>query len=334
MQTIDELSEALERRPHSVRRSSSGSIKTHHSSGKLKEHKDGHSLLSMFKKSRIFLFIIPCCKLLIIQPLAGHIASRHDGHKEEDHQQHNGYPVLQIPEEGSPSAILNKLRDQHSALSDALLNASSLQFHTRSPVPETINEESPTHTVRSPGSWHSVRQQNRSSISTAISSTGSGTEWFDASEGEELGAEEFVLEDNEGDEDNSASSSRFTTGSETADENEVDKDLYYDSPDDESVTTVSVSRRTRLPARPLGDEGSLFAVLKKNVGQDLSNISFPVTFNEPLSLLQRHAEELEYHELLDKAAAADDWIDRMCHVAAFAVSGYACTKFRSGRKGL
>lgn len=36
---------------------------------------------------------------------------------------------------------------------------------------------------------------------------------------------------------------------------------------------------------------------------------------------------------MDKAAATSDWIERMSFVAAFAVSGYACTKFRSGRKG-
>lgn len=59
-----------------------------------------------------------------------------------------------------------------------------------------------------------------------------------------------------------------------------------------------------------------------------------MTFNEPLTLLQRVAEELEYYELLEKAVKTSDWVERMSYVAAFAVSGYACTKFRSGRKGL
>ena len=50
--------------------------------------------------------------------------------------------------------------------------------------------------------------------------------------------------------------------------------------------------------------------LCKNIGKDLSKISMPVTLNEPLSALQRLCEELEYSELLDKAAAADSQVDR------------------------
>jgi hypothetical protein len=68
--------------------------------------------------------------------------------------------------------------------------------------------------------------------------------------------------------------------------------------------------------------------------QDLSTIQFPITFNEPLTLLQRAAEEVEYYELLNLAAAATDPVDRLSYVAAFAVSSYAHTRHRSGRKGL
>ena len=60
----------------------------------------------------------------------------------------------------------------------------------------------------------------------------------------------------------------------------------------------------------------------------------PVSFNEPLTLLQKCAEELEYFDLLSQAAHSDDPVDRMCMVAAFAVSTYANTKHRTGRKGL
>jgi hypothetical protein len=51
-------------------------------------------------------------------------------------------------------------------------------------------------------------------------------------------------------------------------------------------------------------------------------------------LLQRAAEEVEYFNLLDEAAKATDPITRIAYVAAFAVSGYAHTRHRSGRKGL
>ena len=39
------------------------------------------------------------------------------------------------------------------------------------------------------------------------------------------------------------------------------------------------------------------------VGKDLSRVCLPVYFNEPLSALQRIAEEMEYSELLDQVPA-------------------------------
>ena len=58
----------------------------------------------------------------------------------------------------------------------------------------------------------------------------------------------------------------------------------------------------------------------------------PIILNEPLNLLQRLCEELEYSELLDKAAQKDDPVQRLLLVAGFAVSGYACTIHRAARK--
>jgi oxysterol-binding protein-related protein 3/6/7 len=63
-------------------------------------------------------------------------------------------------------------------------------------------------------------------------------------------------------------------------------------------------------------------------------VAFPVTFNEPLTLLQRTAEEVEYYDLLREASKSQDPVERMCYVAAFAASGYAHTRHRSSRKGL
>ena len=63
-------------------------------------------------------------------------------------------------------------------------------------------------------------------------------------------------------------------------------------------------RRTTLPCpAPSGSEApSLWGILRKNIGKDLSKISMPVTLNEPLGVLQRMCEELEYSELLDAAS--------------------------------
>ena len=68
--------------------------------------------------------------------------------------------------------------------------------------------------------------------------------------------------------------------------------------------------------------------------QDLSTITFPVSFNEPLTILQHAAEEMEYYDLLHQAVDSKDPIEQMCFVAAFAVSSYAHTRHRTGRKAL
>jgi hypothetical protein len=41
---------------------------------------------------------------------------------------------------------------------------------------------------------------------------------------------------------------------------------------------------------------SLWSVLKHSIGKDLTRISFPVFFNEPTSMLQRMAEDMEFSE--------------------------------------
>lgn len=95
----------------------------------------------------------------------------------------------------------------------------------------------------------------------------------------------------------------------------------------------AVVYRTELPAPVTGEELSLFSILKKNVGKDLSTISFPVTFNCPLSLLQAVAEEYEYApSLLERAAKSSDSVERMQLVGAFAISSYASTAQRTTRK--
>jgi hypothetical protein len=79
---------------------------------------------------------------------------------------------------------------------------------------------------------------------------------------------------------------------------------------------------------------SLIGFLRKNVGKDLSTISMPVSANEPLSLLQRASEQLEYSQLLDDAVKCNDIFERLMYVAAFAVSSLSNSrvKERSIRK--
>uniref|UniRef100_A0A673BF30 Oxysterol-binding protein n=1 Tax=Sphaeramia orbicularis TaxID=375764 RepID=A0A673BF30_9TELE len=92
-------------------------------------------------------------------------------------------------------------------------------------------------------------------------------------------------------------------------------------------------RRICLPA-PCPDTSNinLWNILRNNIGKDLSKVSMPVELNEPLNTLQRMCEELEYSELLDKAAETEDPFERMVLVAAFAISGYSSTYYRAGSK--
>lgn len=94
-------------------------------------------------------------------------------------------------------------------------------------------------------------------------------------------------------------------------------------------------KRTELPVKGRKDGGngaSIFGILKKNIGKNLTKISMPVAMNEPLSALQRMCEELENSHLLDQAAACSDPLERLLYVSAYAVASYAGSFYRGGRK--
>ncbi|KNG82613.1 hypothetical protein ANOM_009402 [Aspergillus nomiae NRRL 13137] len=107
-------------------------------------------------------------------------------------------------------------------------------------------------------------------------------------------------------------------------------------PPNQSLTPLPLSkvpRRSNIPA-PTVMPPSLIGFLRKNVGKDLSQISMPVSSNEPFSLLQRAAEVMEYSMLLDHAASASDAVERLMYVTAYALSSLSCNrvKERSIRK--
>lgn len=71
-------------------------------------------------------------------------------------------------------------------------------------------------------------------------------------------------------------------------------------------------RRSCLPSlSPNNSTISLWNILRNNIGKDLSKVTMPVQLNEPLNTLQRLCEELEYSELLDRAASTQDPFERM-----------------------
>ncbi|XP_069373401.1 oxysterol-binding protein-related protein 7 isoform X2 [Paralichthys olivaceus] len=95
----------------------------------------------------------------------------------------------------------------------------------------------------------------------------------------------------------------------------------------------STGRRTTLPAHcPDNSHVGLMAILYNNIGKDLARVSMPAALNEPVNLLQRLCEELEYSELLDTANNTPDPYQRMVYIAAFAISGYSTATFRNHYK--
>uniref|UniRef100_A0A670ZIJ1 Oxysterol-binding protein-related protein 3 n=1 Tax=Pseudonaja textilis TaxID=8673 RepID=A0A670ZIJ1_PSETE len=173
-----------------------------------------------------------------------------------------------------------------------------------------LSSESSEHQNRS--LVHQISNESRLSITDSL------TEFFDA--------QEVLL---------SASSS----------ENEVSDDDSYASDISDNISEDNLSndienerqtlggRRTRLPAPcPNTSNISLWNILRNNIGKDLSKVSMPVGLNEPLNTLQKLCEELEYSELLDKAAFTPNPFERMVYVAAFAVSAYASSYYRAGSK--
>ncbi|XP_015742736.1 oxysterol-binding protein-related protein 7 isoform X5 [Python bivittatus] len=94
-----------------------------------------------------------------------------------------------------------------------------------------------------------------------------------------------------------------------------------------------IARRNCLPAsHNHANDISVWNILRNNIGKDLSKVSMPVQLNEPLNMLQRLCEELEYSALLDAASRSLDPCERLLCIAAFAVSAYASTYYRAGSK--
>ncbi|XP_036176948.1 oxysterol-binding protein-related protein 1 isoform X2 [Myotis myotis] len=90
--------------------------------------------------------------------------------------------------------------------------------------------------------------------------------------------------------------------------------------------------RTSLPSPMFSrNDFSIWSILRKCIGMELSKITMPVIFNEPLSFLQRLTEYMEHTYLIQKASSLSDPTERMQCVAAFAVSAVASQWERTGK---
>ncbi|KZF19569.1 oxysterol binding protein [Xylona heveae TC161] len=211
------------------------------------------------------------------------------------------------------------------------------------------------HVVSETATLISVSKKRRPALSPAISrhsidSTASD-EFFDAEAGDvgdsnlltirpssvdlerdRRGGEEEEDDFIEGEEEEDSASSTDLDRDESVDRSSmgpVNSVLFPSRP--KSLTPLPlerVMRRRNVPA-PTVPPPSLMGIMRKNVGKDLSNIAMPVSANEPLSLLQRTAEQMEYSELLDSAVDAEPSNGaRLLYVTAFAISTISSARAR------
>ncbi|CAM4518020.1 unnamed protein product [Eretmochelys imbricata] len=240
--------------------------------------------------------------------------------------------LLEHDAASSPSAQIAGLKN---ALSSAIAQNTDLKDRLRRIHAESMLLDSATNAKSSPSLVkENSRERSRSlvhqlSSESRLSVTDSLSEFFDA--------QEVLLSasssENEVSDDDSYASDISDNISEDNLSNDIENERQTLDCIAESGMESHSKRRTCLPAPcPNTSNISLWNILRNNIGKDLSKVAMPVELNEPLNTLQRLCEELEYSELLDKAARTPNSFERMVYVAAFAVSAYASSYYRAGSK--
>ncbi|XP_055935994.1 oxysterol-binding protein-related protein 1-like [Argiope bruennichi] len=148
-------------------------------------------------------------------------------------------------------------------------------------------------------------------------------EFFDAFEGD------YSPSQNKSSKDDSSSNSGTLGATETTGQY---VSFSMDSSENETTPVPSKWGRMTLPVPQFSrNDFSVWSILKQCIGKELSKITMPVVFNEPLSFLQRLCENIEYFELLEKANTSDDPLKRMEYVSAFAVACISSNWDRLGK---
>uniref|UniRef100_A0A672MMJ3 Oxysterol-binding protein n=1 Tax=Sinocyclocheilus grahami TaxID=75366 RepID=A0A672MMJ3_SINGR len=223
------------------------------------------------------------------------------------------------------SKLLGSLCGSHVSICWLLLQAVTQNAELRERLCKIHTEshisEPSVHINLSPDSRplvHQVSNESRASITESLS------EFFDA--------QEVLLSASSSENEPSEDDSYISDISDN-----VSMENFSNEVENERLNTENggsqEQRRSCLPSpSPNTSNISLWNILKNNIGKDLSKVAMPVQLNEPLNTLQRLCEELEYSELLDKAAHTQDPFERMVYIATFAVSGYASSYYRAEGK--
>lgn len=69
----------------------------------------------------------------------------------------------------------------------------------------------------------------------------------------------------------------------------------------------TLKMRNALPAlTPENQSYSIWSILKSAIGKDLSKITMPIWLNEPISMLQKICETVNYASIMDQAMSIKD----------------------------
>ncbi|CCK72488.1 uncharacterized protein KNAG_0K01230 [Huiozyma naganishii CBS 8797] len=245
---------------------------------------------------------------------------------------------LELIEKDTKLMSLDKERKQlKKMLASAAVTAASNQG---SDTNKAVGDSSTDNNMEGNGA---TLEEIAAAINVSDSEESQGDEFFDA---EELSDEEYGNPDQKNDNDGAGTNEKVDDEEnpfEATAASENSAALIEEISSDSFVTTAQLEKFGALEKEGtfLGYEKehrskldltsddrpkiSLWGVLKSMVGQDLTKMTLPVSFNEPTSMLQRVTEDIEYSNLLSKASTFPDSTLRLMYVAAFTVSPFAST---------
>ncbi|KAI9889782.1 MAG: hypothetical protein M1814_004984 [Vezdaea aestivalis] len=231
---------------------------------------------------------------------------------------------LNVPSSGrlstpSPSAASSELRD-HCRVIQKDLDSVIAEFQKTIAASKQRRQNS----QRFPSHRHSIASTLHQ-------------EFFDAEDGQGRSSQVFQLQDSDG--EHSESANEVVSDAESSDDDEpptkrmtrhirTDTTLFPSTAKSLKPLPIAttISRRQTVPKATMLPP-SLVAFFRKNVGKDLSTVSMPVSANEPLSLLQRSSEMLEYASLLTTAASLPpSSTEALAHITAFAISALSSSR--------
>ncbi|XP_068449063.1 oxysterol-binding protein-related protein 1 isoform X2 [Clinocottus analis] len=216
-------------------------------------------------------------------------------------------------QEAVRSLKLEQEAEKNRILSEALQTLAT-EHHE---LEQSVVKGSPPRCALSEDEFHDAVSESDSEISLSGFETVASHSCGEDDDDEEEEEEEEVEVDDEG------SVTSFRSGAAVMD---------HKGDGDETRPNGITKHRTSLPAPMFSrNDFSIWSILRNCIGMELSKITMPVIFNEPLSFLQRLTEYMEHTHLVHRANGCSDSIERMKCVAAFAVSAVASQWERTGK---